>query len=301
MRFHILIMRHEDKTVRFHVQAFHEVVESLAYGLSALGHDVSFKSNVFLPEAQNIVLGAQFADPKTEFPAGTVLYNLEQLGGNDLHLISPDLIRRYHIWDYSPANLPFWKQRGIDPQVVQLGYVPQLTRIKPEPFQPIDVLFYGAISPRRKSVIKEILEIPNLKFHWGVGFGKERDPLIAQSKVVLNVHYYDKPQLFEQVRCAYLFANRKCVVSEESEDYPPALAGACRVVPYDQLSQACHELVKNVDERLRYQQRGYELFSKQREQDILRPVVKELALRNSHSFSTAPNAAPDGLSGIANR
>lgn len=284
-RWHLTIMRPEGSG-GFYVQAFHEVVETLAYGLSALGYDVSYRANVFIPEAQNVVLGAQFADPKTEFPPGTILYNLEQIGGNAIHTIAPAFSERYPIWEYSPANLPYWHEHGVDPKLVPIGYVPQLTRIKPDPYPKVDVLFYGAVSPRRKRVIEQLQGMPNLKFHHGKGFGKERDPLIATSKVILNMHYYEQPQLFEQVRVSYLLANRKCVVCEASADFPPALTGAVQVAGYDDLAQACHDLVNNVDSRLGYQRRGYELFSKLREVDILRTTLRTVSPKDSHTFCT---------------
>uniref|UniRef100_A0A7S2USD8 Uncharacterized protein n=1 Tax=Fibrocapsa japonica TaxID=94617 RepID=A0A7S2USD8_9STRA len=51
-------------------------------------------------------------------------------------------------------------------------------------------------------------------------FGEERDMLIEQSKVVLNVHFYPQAAL-EVHRIEYLLAKGKCVVSERSSD--PAL------------------------------------------------------------------------------
>ena len=277
MKFHLTIMRPDSESGRFYVQAFHEVIECLAYSLSALGYDVSYKANVFVPGEQNIVLGAQFADPKTPFPDGTVLYNLEQLGGNPMHLISPELIKRYRIWDHSIANLLYWKEHDVAADYVPIGFCSQLSRIAPVNYPDLDVLFFGAISPRRKKVIAQLLEMPDIKFHLGVGFGKERDPLIARAKVILNMHYYEQPQLFEQVRVSYLLANRKCIICETSDDFPPALDGAVHIAPYYELAETCRTLVHDVEQRLHYQQRGYELFSKLREVDILRPVVARLS------------------------
>ena len=48
-------------------------------------------------------------------------------------------------------------------------------------------------------------------------FGKERDALIARSRVVLNLHQYDT-HIFEQVRVNYLLINGKVVVSEVADD-----------------------------------------------------------------------------------
>ena len=46
-RFHLTVMKSEQG--RFYTQAFHEVVETLAYGLTMLGHDVSYRANVYVP------------------------------------------------------------------------------------------------------------------------------------------------------------------------------------------------------------------------------------------------------------
>lgn len=277
-KFHVTIMRPESDSGRFHVQAFHTVAQILLYGLSALGFDCSFKSNVFVPnDAINVVLAPQFASEKTEFPEGrTILYSLEQLGGNSLHMISPELYKRHMIWDYSPVNIEYWRKLGVDAELVRIGFVPQLCRIESRNYPDIDVLHIGSISPRRKKIIAELLDMPDIKFHLGAGFGVQRDALIARSRVVLNCHFYQSPQILEMVRLADLLPNRKCVVCETSDDFPPALDGAVRVVPYDQLAQACRELVHDVEQRIGYQNRAYSQFSRLRETDILRPIVARL-------------------------
>lgn len=279
MRFHLTIMRPEDQRAKFNVRCFHETVECLAYGLSMLGHDVSYRANVFIPEgAVNIVLGGQFADPRTPFPPATVFYNLEQIGGcHELQMIPQQLSETHRIWDYSAKNMAHWEWRKIEAQHVPIGFCPQLSRIVNATYPDIDVLFFGAISPRRKKILAQFAELPNINLHMAVGFGQERDALIARSKIVLNVHFFEAPQLWEQVRCSYLLSNRKCIVSEVSDDFPPALVGGVCEVPYDQLAQACADLIKDVDKRLEYQRRGYELFSKLREVDILRGALRHLS------------------------
>ena len=52
----------------------------------------------------------------------------------------------------------------------------------------------------------------NVKALFGV-YGRERDKLIARSKIVLNMHHYSS-QIFEIVRVFYLLTNRKAVVAE---------------------------------------------------------------------------------------
>lgn len=276
MRFHLSVMRPEGQGA-FFVRAFHEIIETVALALSALGYDCSFRSNVVVPGAQNIVFASQFAAPETPIPDHSVLYNFEQLEGcNPAHRIDLDLARRCIIWDYSPANLDYWHKQGIDATVVPLGFVAQMSRIRPALYPDFDIGFYGSINPRRAKIIDQLQRMPNLKFRACTAFGKERDEFISRCRVLLNVHFYENGKLYEQARVNYLLANRKAVISEVCIDFPPALMGAVRMAEYDQLAEACRDLVKDVDERIAYQNRGFELFSRLRETDILRPVLARL-------------------------
>jgi hypothetical protein len=292
MRFHLMTMR-PGGPASFYTRAFNEVIETLAYGLVALGHQVSHRTNTFVtvPGATNIVLGPQFVDASTNFPAGTILYNLEQIGGNPNMLMSPELSQRYIIWDYSPVNLAYWREHGIEAQLVPVGYVPQLTRIRPVARPDIDVLFYGSLNARRKKIIDALQQDHSLSVTVAQTFGEPRDLLIARAKIILNLHYYDKPQLFEQPRVSYLLSNFKAVVSEKSEDFPAALHDALWEVDYDDLPRACHALVHDVDERLRLQKRGFELFSRMRETHMLAPALKRF------STETCPAACAPSPSG----
>jgi hypothetical protein len=271
MRFHIAIMR-PDGPGRIYTQAFHEVAETLAYGLVHLGHQVSHRGNAFLSTAQNIVLGPQFVLADTPLPEGTILYNLEQIGGNPNMLLLPELSKRYIIWDYSPANIVYWREHGIEARYVPIGYVPELTRIPPVPHPDIDVLFYGSTNRRRKKILTE-LEESGVKVAFMQQFGELRDAAISRSKVVLNLHYFDSPRLFEWVRVSYLLANLKAVVCETSDDFPIALHTGVLEAPYDALVPACHQLLENVEQRFALQERGFHLFSRMPEAEILKTAL----------------------------
>jgi hypothetical protein len=271
MRFHITIVR-PDGPSRVYTQAFHEVAETLSYGLLHLGHQVSCNTNGFLSTAQNIVLGPQFVKPETPLPEGTILYNLEQIGGNPNMLMVEELSRRYTLWDYSPANVTYWHEHGIEAQCVPIGYVAELTRIPPVPRPDIDVLFYGAGSPRRKKILLD-LENRGVNVWLVEKFGAARDEAISRSKLVLNIHYYDSPRLFEWVRVSYLLSNLKAVVCETSDDFPLALLGGVANVSYAGLVAACMRLLDDVEERFQLQERGFHLFSRMPEVEILKTAL----------------------------
>jgi hypothetical protein len=237
-----------------------------------LGHQVSYKSNVFVAAAQNIVLGPQFVKPETPFPEGTILYNLEPIGGNPNMLMAEELSQRYVLWDYSPSNVAYWHEHGVEAQCVPIGYVPELTRIPPVPRQDIDVLFYGAFNARRKKILAE-LEHAGVKAQLIQEFGKTRDDMIARSKLVLNIHFYESPRLFEWVRVSYLLSNLKAVVCETSDDFPLALLGGVANVSYAGLVPTCLRLLEDVEARFQLQERGFHLFSRISEAEILKTAL----------------------------
>jgi hypothetical protein len=139
-------------------------------------------------------------------------------------------------WDYSAVNA---KQLGT--HTSPLGYVPAFVRPLPfKPFPDIDVLFYGSINERRKATLQRMRELGlrvEVVFNC---FGQQLEPLIARSKVILNVHFYD-PGLFESSRVVPLIHQGACVLSEQSSGGEGG--ELCTTVPYADLAQAARELV----------------------------------------------------------
>jgi hypothetical protein len=257
---------------------FHDVIETLFFGLRALAHEVTYKPNLVLAGAQNIVIAPHLTGPEVEFPEGTILYNLEQIGcGSPGAPIPPRLTARYPIWDYSAANIADWHAHGIDAELVPIGYRRELARVPAVIHPDIDVLFYGSLNERRLKILSELQRTTGLKVEVLQAFGAIRDRFISRAKVVLNLHFYETPRLFEAVRVSYLLANSKAVVSETSDDFPAALSGAVRNADYHQLVEACRELVSDTRARAELQARGHELFAALPESTILRIALQHLA------------------------
>lgn len=268
-----------------------EVVETVVYGLRALGHAATYKPSLIVKGAQNIVLGAHLCAPEVDFPQGTILYNLEPLGGP--MRIAPELAKRYRVWDYSPCNLGLWHVEGIEADYVPIGYVPELTRIVPAISPDIDVLFYGSLSARRATVLQELQTIPGMKTQIMLGFGGVRDAAIARAKVVLNMHYADLPGLFEMVRVSYLLSNSKAVVSEHSKDFPLHLLGGVATAHYRDLAKTCRDLVEDGKLRAQLAADGFKKFSRYQEADILRVAISRLVPEAEHrAVENAKTAEP---------
>jgi len=276
-RFHITLVRPEGF---LHTEAFREVAETLQFGLQSLGHTVQIQENAVDAMATNVLLGAHLLSPEDALmvPPGSILYNLEQLGGPNLPKQFYELALRLQVWDYSRQNLERWKAMNCTrpPVQVPLGYVPELSRIQAAPTQDIEVLFYGSLNERRARIVKALKDA-GARVHATFGvYGKQRDDLIARSKIVLNVHFYDA-KILEIVRVSYLLANSKAVVTESwpGMETDKGLADSVLAVPYDSLVGRCLSLLQNDGERRALETRGFQWFSQQKETDILNQALQE--------------------------
>ena len=264
-----------------HSEAFREVAQVLQAAAGALGHDAVLGGQTVLPGRRSIVLGpnllARFPQP---LPDDAILYNLEQAG--DGPWFEPEvlsLFRRHAVWDYSERNAANLAAMGVPrPRVVPIGWHPVLERIGPAE-EDIDVLFYGSTNPRRLRVLAALREAGlRVEAAWNV-YGAARDALIARSKLVLNVHYFEA-KVFEIVRVSYLLANGRAVVSERGaapEEEAP-FAQAVRFADYDELVPACVELLRDGRERARLAQAGRAAMRSRPETEILEEALWASAL-----------------------
>jgi SAM-dependent methyltransferase len=256
-----------------HTEAFRELAETLQAGLETLGHSSHIQENCFPPDCTNVILGAHLLAPEQMqlIPQGSVIYNLEQLGGAQLKPAYYQLAVRYRIWDYDLRNIAHWKQFACAyaPVHVPIGYVPELSRITASPLQDIDVLFYGSLNPRRNQILNALKDA-GIKVHAVFGiYGKDRDDLIARSKIVLNIHFYES-KVFEIARVSYLLANSKAIVTESSgTEMENGLSLAVLSLPYERLVEGCRSLLQNDTERRAFEARGFQWFSQRKESDIL--------------------------------
>jgi len=261
-----------------HSSAFAELAETLMYGLKRLGYSASVHENYVSTDYPSIILGWNLLPPNilSELPHNVILYNLEQLHDTSPWLTeeSMEIIRNHIIWDYSLSNVKYLTSRGISSVFhVPVGYVPEMTRIRTSADPRIDVLFYGSLNERRKRII-HALQNKGLKVRAAFGvYGKDRDSLIADSKVILNVHFYPT-NIFEIVRASYLLSNHKAIVSEISDlTGEEDLRQAIKYCEYEDLVSCCVNLVQNDYARKRLEEQGFTIFSQRDEPKILKEAI----------------------------
>jgi hypothetical protein len=263
-----------------HSEAFRDVGETLHYALLELGHDSILTDQTNIPNRQHIILGSNLLPfYPTQLSSNSILYNLEQItpGSPWLQPAFLDILRQYPVWDYSQSNIEQLARLGIIcVQHVPIGYMPQLTRICPDD-EDIDVLFYGSLNERRWHIIQS-LRANGVKVEAVFGlYGKERDRIIARSKIVLNIHFYEA-KVFEVVRVSYLLANHRFVISERGCNPVEEAAFSEGVVfaDYDELVKTCLDFLCRSEDRRCIAEAGFQVMSQRVTTDYLKKVIEKM-------------------------
>ena len=159
-------------------------------------------------------------------PPRFIAYQFEQTGNANSWFTESYITKlksAIEIWDYSIVNIQNLKKNHPDLPLIRyvpLGYTPTLRKITQKPSQEkhYDILFYGSANPRRDTIIRN-LRHAGFRVYYGEYscWDEDRGRLIAESKIVLNLHYYPNPVL-ETSRITYLVANSAFVISEPSLD-----------------------------------------------------------------------------------
>jgi len=147
-------------------------------------------------------------------------------------------------------------------------------RIRRSPTPDIDVLFYGTMNDRRRRIF-EALERRGVAVHCVYNvYGRERDGLIARSRIVLNLHAGDT-EIFEIVRVFYLLTNAVPVVAEvnPTTSIDPMYVEGIAGVPYEGLVAECVDLLRDEAKRSALGARGLECLSRFPQREFTRMVL----------------------------
>jgi len=248
---------------------FCELIDILYDSLEQLGVEVSRTTNNFIGQSINVFVGSTLFFPESFFrqiqETGMpyIVFQLEALDQNLGFFRNNTAYLKFlrgalQVWDYSETNVQFLSDRSIThARHIPIGYSPGLEKILHDQAKEIDVLFYGAMSPRRRKIMMELRgRTIKVKYLFGV-YGSERDITIGKSKIVINIHQFSTMQL-EQLRISYLLNNKCLVVSEISDSN---LYGDGVVFSeYGELADTCEMLLnpEQTEARKQIAELGYE-------------------------------------------
>ena len=210
----------------WHPEVFNEFCDLLEYSFIELGYEVQVQFDIVDKRALNIFISFFFSpEILDQAPTSSIFVQVENLVGKtdytrqQLQYITENALN-FEVWDYSPANIAILEQSGVNNvKLFEFGYVKKLQRYKPLPIslRSVDVLFYGRMNEHRRSILADMAVLGvNIKILKG-RFGAERDEIMVNSKLVLNLHDYNASN-FEIFRVHYPLNNAVSVLSEVNED-----------------------------------------------------------------------------------
>ena len=177
------------------------------------------------------------------------------------------------IWSYTMTSVEHLKTLGAVPRFVPFGYAPYYETIFRKHTadkcleQDIDVLFFGEVSERRGRILDE-LKRNGMNVHVAgrdnPAYGERLDELLARSKIVLGIHYYEEPeaQIADLARLDHLLSNQLFVVHEKPSALAANLAFEQNVstCDYKELSDVCAYFIARPKERAERAARAYNWF-----------------------------------------
>lgn len=186
-----------------------------------LGADVSLAKNRLRHGAINFVFGAHLGfDAAARRRYHCVFVNLEQIGHGGAAVPNDylSLLAASAVVDYDAQNARGYATHPDEVPVVPLLYAPYLRPAEALRLEerPIDLLFIGAMNERRRALIERIEAqgVQVARFDSPL-YGPERDAFIAQSKAVLNAHFYPTSR-FEQARVSTCLSLGTPVICERT-------------------------------------------------------------------------------------
>lgn len=270
-----------------HADAYLPVAQTVFRGFLDLGIPCQWMENS-IASGFTVLFGGHLLNESAAklVPWSTIIYNLEQY---DPRQPSPwfqnpgyqHLLRSHVVWDFSRRNVEALSHSPLCPpriQWVPLGYAEGVIAIprQRDEDQIVDVLFYGSINQRRADCLDQLAKYGvKTKVLSGV-YGSERDAWIARAKIVLNIHFYETA-IFEWARVIPLLANGVPVVSEVSDpnDIDSELEQVVRFGAYDDLVEACLDLLERPEERVRMSLAGKNYVMRLKEAEILRTALSD--------------------------
>lgn len=214
-------MYHGEEVVIYNLYGeFEEIASLTAYLLEQRGHPTSRTTT---PDPNSLklylIFGANVWQDAVLFPARYIIFQLEQTPIKKWFVPAyfARLQNASQVWDYNLQNIEYLRERGIDAIHMPLGYCP----LFPSPSNPpetIDILFLGQMrNSHREQVATAMAQAGLSVMTSNKIFGDQKKLTVAQSKIVLNLHYGHEA-ILEEPRIIPLLAAGKVVISEKVDD-----------------------------------------------------------------------------------
>ena len=163
-----------------------------------------------------------------------------------------------YLWAGQKGQAIYMVAHDIFPHgIVRGGFSSRLVSVQPAKNKETDILFFGGITDRRKEIISKI---PGTI--WRELYNEELSELLGKTKIVLNIHGYDK-KCFEVMRIVSAIAHQ-CLVISETIDYPePLVSGAHLIIcKPGEMPEKVKYYLAHEEERIIIAQEGFKFVTR---------------------------------------
>lgn len=206
------------------------------------------------------------------------LLNVEQPGSLWFEIAFKPSRHARGVFDINQQGVNEFIRRGVSALHTPLGYDSyfEAKTSNNSLSKPVDILFMGSHSPKREMffsrnadffsqyncrVILTRVDQPNLTHTPGFYAGQERNQLLSDSKIIINIHFADR-NYFEWHRVLMAVANQCLVVSETSDYTDPLLNGKHLVLTqFDNITSVCKDYLERKSERVKLTKQAYQLVT----------------------------------------
>ena len=155
-----------------------------------------------------------------------------------------DLPNEIQIIDYSKENIKYLNDNNITKSTIYIPYQVNTNEIL-NLEKTYDIAMIGLKSERRQYIFDEIglkKDINEIK-----GFGISRDVILMKHKILINIHYDDDYNIFEQFRCNRCILNKMIVITETSDLSEYELKDYLIMCDYDEIVEKTIEVINNYE------------------------------------------------------
>jgi GT2 family glycosyltransferase len=250
-----------------------EIAEFYVRGLKIAGYDAELILDQ-LPqdnsEITSIIVAPHeffplFAEKQTDaaglknIVSRVLLLNTEQPGTSWFKKTVQIAAQSQGVIDFNQLGIEAFQQHGMPALYWPIPYT-DLLESEDSFKKEIDFIFLGYASSRRTKFFAQhaeffsqfenrfifsTLQEVRTQTTPGCCFGRARNRLLKQSKILVNIHSSEN-RYFEWHRALVAIANGCVFLTDESDRFEPLIPGEdLMVVPYDRLQEACAELIAN--------------------------------------------------------
>jgi len=201
------------------------IIESIAINFSKFFTEFDIKNRIIYDLTEEICINSKINEIfiiihndaiHNKLPKIYITYQVEQINSNYFtKKYYEQLDKSIVIWEYSIRNKIKYDKINLNKifyQPMPFYYDNNIITYENNIY---DIGFYGAINERRLNIMNNLSE----KFKTNIGWGKignDRENLINNSKIILNLHYYEDSSL-ETCRINEILQNDKIIISELPE------------------------------------------------------------------------------------